>query len=111
MPSTSQPGSFRRHAVGGLAIVFLAAGIGLWLFPIHGAGYEQAWSIGLRIGVVLGLYWLAYPEIQRLPGWLWLVVPLVLLAVVIRPLRWLLLLLLPLAILLALLRPREKHRR
>ena len=102
MPSTSQPGSYRRHAVGIVAIVFLAAGVGLWLFPLHGAGYEQAWSIGLRIGAVLGLYWLAYPEIQRVPGWLWFVVPLELLAAVIRPLRWTLLLLVPLAILLAL---------
>ncbi len=55
-----------------------------------------------RLGAIAGAAWLAYDDIQRLPGWLVLLVPAVLLIVLWRPkLLWLLL---PLAAIMLLLR-------
>ena len=39
------------------------------------ASYQTAGAMGLRIGLVLGAFWLAWPELHRLPPWLWYVLP------------------------------------
>jgi hypothetical protein len=37
--------------------------------------YHAAGAMGLRIGLVLGVLWLAWPDLHRLPRWFWYVLP------------------------------------
>jgi len=39
------------------------------------ASYQPAAGIGLRIGSVLGVLWLAWPDLHRLPSWVWYALP------------------------------------
>jgi hypothetical protein len=94
----------QRHALGILALVLLTVGI-------VGQGRLDAGATGtcLRVGGVLAILWLAWPQMRGVPLWLAgaLGVALVLI------MRWprLLLAALPLAVLLWLLRPRAPRRR
>jgi len=107
-PSAWTAEAARRNLIGVLAVLFFAGGTYLWLFPGESAGALQAQSLAWRLGVVLGMWWLAYPVIRRLPGWLWIAAPTAAVIAVVRA-RWLLLLL-PLVIVLALLKPKPKRR-
>lgn len=58
-----------RTKVGILALLLLAAGIGLSLYPDGGAEIVT-WASGCRrVGLVLAVLWLALPDLQRLPVW------------------------------------------
>ena len=63
-------------------------------------------GVCFRIAILFAVVWLAFDEVQRLPGWIAVVVPVFLLLLVFRP-RWALLAL-PVLILIAALRPRRK---
>jgi len=64
----------RRHLLGLIALAsFMLAVIVNWYPPL--APYQAAGSMGLRIGLVLGALWLAWPELHRLPRWIWYVLP------------------------------------
>jgi hypothetical protein len=94
----------QRHAIGLLALGLLALGV---------AGYGRLdgglTGTSLRIGCVLALFWLAWPQLRRVPIWLVAVLGVSLFVI----LRWpkLLLAALPLAIGLWLLRPRGRRPR
>ena len=89
----------QRPALGLIAIVLLAIGV-----ATHGGDYETVSGSSLRIGAVLAVFWLAYPQLQRVPRWLMATLGACMLAVMIRP--KLIVVVLPLAGLLWLLRPR-----
>jgi len=36
--------------------------------------------MGLRVALVLGVFWLAWPDLHRLPTWAWYVLPIGILA-------------------------------
>ena len=38
-----------------------------------------------RVGIFLAVWWLAYPDVNRLPGWLLLALPALLAVIVFRP--------------------------
>ena len=67
------------------------------------AGYEQYMAECTRLGGILAMLWLAYPDVQRIPTWGLVLVP-VLLIVFIKWPKQLLLLAIPAVILLAILR-------
>jgi hypothetical protein len=91
--------SMRRALLGLLALVLLATGLIAW-----GGANETISGTSLRLGIVLALVWLAWPQLRRLPVWIVAVVGVAL----VLAMRWPKLLwgLLPLAVLLWLLRPR-----
>jgi len=82
----------QRRILGISAVVFLLAAGTIWLWW-PGAGMEAELGFFSRMGAVLLAAWLAYEDVQRLPGWLLLTLPVVLVVLV----RWprLLLLLIP----------------
>jgi hypothetical protein len=51
------------------------------LYP-HLVTYQAAGLMGIRIGMVLGVLWLAWPDLDRLPRWLWFAVPIAIVALV-----------------------------
>jgi hypothetical protein len=89
----------QRRILGTAAVLFLlAAGVFRFWWP----ELEIQFAFFLRMGLVLLAAWLAYDDVQRIPGWLLPVMPVVLIVLV----RWprLLLLLLPLLLGWAILR-------
>ena len=95
----------RRHVLGLLAMVFLflAGALLLWGGE-QTAGYEgMAW----RVGTLMAVWWLAYPDIRRLPAWLLIAVPLLVVILAVRP--RLALVLVPIVLLIALVRPRRRQ--
>jgi hypothetical protein len=82
----------QRRILGISAIVFLLAAGAIWLWW-PGPGMEVELAFFSRMGAVLVAAWLAYEDVQRLPGWILLTLPVVLVVLA----RWprLLLLLIP----------------
>ncbi len=93
-----------RTRIASLAVALVVAGIVLALsYPRDASG--QAWAGGLlRVGLVMGVLWLALPQLMGLPRWLFggIVVLLIVVA------RWpkLILVALAAAAVLAFIRPR-----
>ena len=88
----------QRRILAGSAILLLAAAVVIWLWrPDAGVALACCW----RGGAILAAAWLAYDDVQRLPNWLLLALP-VLVVVLVRWSR-LLLLLIPLLIVWAVL--------
>jgi len=74
----------RRLAFGILALIFIAIGVYFGFQPPD--GIEQ-WlhAVLIRIGLVLGAAWLAYPELSCIPKWLYGVLAVAIVIVMIRP--------------------------
>jgi len=74
----------QRHAFGILALIFFAtsAYLGIWL-----QDDVEPWfySILLRVGIVLAALWLAYPELLRIPRWMYGVLAVAVSVVMIQP--------------------------
>lgn len=96
----------RRRLLGLTAIAsfLLSAACFWWLGGENGTAYGEGC---LRAGVMLSVVWLAFDQLERLPGWLLAAAPAMLLVLVFRP-KWFFFLL-PLVLLIVILRPR--HRR
>ncbi len=97
----------RRHILGILATASFLGAIALWLWPAGGYSpllEATAW----RMGALLAVWWLAYPDFRRLSGWLLVALPVALVIVLVRP--KLVILAIPVLIVLALLKPRLGRR-
>lgn len=98
----------QRRILAASAVLFLASAVVLQIWwPEAEVSLACCW----RGGAILAAAWLAYEDVQRLPNWLLLVMPVVLIVLI----RWsrLALVLIPALILAAvlrrLLRPREQR--
>lgn len=59
----------QRHALGLFALLLLIAGfVGLGLYGVGESRASMASSMCLRIGMVLGSIWLAFPQLLQLSG-------------------------------------------
>lgn len=97
----------RRHAAGIIALILLLLAAAMWYWPPI-ADAEVLQGGCLRGAAVFAAVWLAYDQVQRMPGWLLALLPVFLVLLVIRP-RWCLYAL-PIVILLAILRPRGRRK-
>jgi hypothetical protein len=71
----------RRHLAGLIAFtLFCVAAVVCTYPPLE--GYEPTALAGLRVGIVLGVLWLAWPDLDRLPRWAWFVLPVGLIALI-----------------------------
>ena len=64
----------RRHLLGLIALASFVWAAILGCYPPL-AVYQPAGAMGLRVGLVLGALWLAWPDLHRLPAWVWYVLP------------------------------------
>ncbi len=71
----------RRHLLGLIALGSLAWAAIIYCCPPL-APYQAAGSMGLRLGLVFGAVWLAWPDLHRLPRWAWYVLPIGLVALI-----------------------------
>ena len=99
----------RRHLIGIIALVLLVSALGMWLWmPVASANREALMGAFGRVGILMGLFWVAYCDLQRIPAWLLAAVPALLVVLALKP-RWFLFLL-PMVLVLAFLFPRIKSR-
>jgi hypothetical protein len=99
----------RRHLIGIIALVLLASFLGMWLWvPVASPNQETLMGAFERVGILMGLFWLAYRDLQRVPAWLLAAIPALLIVLALKP-KWFLFLL-PLVVALAFLLPRIKKR-
>lgn len=75
--------------------------------PAQGFGREWQ-SACWRLAPLLAVFWIAYPDFKRIPWWLWLALPIVLLVLVKWPKT--VLFFIPILIFLAILKLRIKPR-
>ena len=73
----------RRHILGLIALASFAWAAILGCYPPL-ASYQAAGAMGLRVGLVLGAFWLAWPDLHRLPRWVWYVLPIGVVALALR---------------------------
>ncbi len=71
----------RRHILGLIALALLGLATIVCLLPPL-ADYQVLALGGLRVGIVLGVLWLAWPDLNRLPRWAWFALPIGLIAVI-----------------------------
>ena len=99
LASNPLPLMMQRRILGGLAILAIVAAVVIWWWWPEAVGpMTFCW----HIGAILAAAWLAYDDIQRLPNWLLLALPVLLIVLV----KWskLLLLFIPALIVWAILR-------
>jgi hypothetical protein len=87
----------RRRILGIAALVSLATAVVLAVWqPVPesplAAGWQSSMAFCFRMGALLGAAWLAFDDVQRLPGWLLVVLPVLVIVLVKAPKIFLLLL-------------------
>ena len=105
----------RRRLIGIIAVLLLAGAVWFYFFPPQSSSGQQFEAACWRLGAMLTAVWLAYHEINRMPAWIWAVIPAVAIILAKWP-RWLmiggkaLLPLLPILIVLAVVLPRLRRK-
>ena len=99
----------RRHLIGIIGLLLLCGAAAFWIWPPTDAWTVQLHSACQRVGPVLIVLWIAYKELDRLPGWILATFPVLLVVLAIKPRIFLMLI--PLLIALAILQPRFGRKR
>lgn len=68
-PHTYRASSIRRHLLGLSGLIFLAVGIYFVVWPPTDASSEFLQGSCTKAGLVLLAFWLAFPQLDRMPGW------------------------------------------
>ena len=98
----------RRIAIGIIAVLLFVGAVYFHVCPPAGAAWTQLEAACWRVGALMAVVWLAYPEVARLPGWLLGVVPILGVVLALRPKY--LLIAVPIVIAMAILKPRARRR-
>jgi hypothetical protein len=86
MANSAQPtDQLQRHLAGLCGLLMVTAGIVLSIWPLGGDSTPFWQGSSVKAGLALLAFWLAYPELDRLPGWLVTTILVVLLIFAIRP--------------------------
>ena len=96
-----------RHAVGIIAVALIAGAAAMSFWPSLRENWPMFEGAFWRVGALMAVAWLAYHDVRRLPAWMLLFAPFVLLVIAFRP-RWIIFLL-PILVAIAILRPRKKR--
>ncbi|MBW3596462.1 MAG: hypothetical protein KY475_04210 [Planctomycetes bacterium] len=107
----ASPPRMRRTILGILAIISVLGGLLTLLMGPPGETYETYLMLGasgLRIGLVLGAFWLAYPQLTRIPWWFVQALLAGTLVIAVKP--KVAIIVLPLLIALWIVRPRKGKR-
>jgi hypothetical protein len=75
----------RRNLLGVIGLLSLAVGIYFYVRPPDVASVEFVQGSCIKSGFVLLAAWLAFPQLDRMPGWLFAVLVGGLLTVAVRP--------------------------
>ena len=75
----------RRPLVGITAVLMLSIGAGFYWSPPSSLDGSAIPAVFMRVGMLLGVLWLALPDLGKIPGWLWMNILLTVLVVAWRP--------------------------
>ena len=76
----------RRHLLGLASLLLLAVGVYFWLFVPPGEHENQFLHGGcVKAGSLLAAVWLAYPQLERMPEWIFAAILVVSLIIAVRP--------------------------
>lgn len=78
---------YNRTVIGAVAAFLLIGAVVLHFYPPESAGMQQLKSACWRLGPVLFVWWLAYPQAKNLPAWLAGVIPVLIIILAVRP-KW-----------------------
>jgi len=78
----------------------------LWVWPSLGGESPAVEAAFWRVGALMTVLWVAWPDMRRMPTWMLALLPVVLLIIAFKPRRALLLI--PILLVIALFRPRRK---
>ena len=70
----------RRHLVGIVSLLLLLGATVAW-FSTAAGQYAELEAMAWRVGAFLAVCWLAYPDVDRLPGWLLAALPIFVVAI------------------------------
>ncbi len=98
----------RRHLLGIIALLLLVGAGAFWIWPPEGSAAGQFEAACWRVGALVAVLWMAYPQLHRTPAWLWPGLTVLLVILAIRPKYFLLAV--PIIVVLAILRPRIGRR-
>ncbi len=79
------PSTQRRWTLGVLAALLLVAGPCIVYFEPWGGEAKAMGSAFLRVGIVLAATWLALPELEKIPNWMFVSLLVAVVIVVWRP--------------------------
>ncbi|MCC6125123.1 MAG: hypothetical protein IT426_09195 [Pirellulales bacterium] len=99
---------FRRTILGILAVLFMLGALVFEIRPPTQAFGLECQSACWRLAPLLAVFWIAYPDLNRIPWWLWLALPVLLFILVKWPKT--ILFFIPILIFLAILKLRIKPR-
>ncbi len=99
----------RRHLIGIIALLLLIGAVVFWIWPPEGSAGLQLEAACWRVGALMSVLWVAYPQVHHMPVWLWAAIP-VLIIILARWPRYFLVAI-PVLIALAILKPRTTQRR
>ncbi len=78
----------QRHILGICALVLLAGAVAFQFWPPESNSSENMlYAACTRVGPLCVVFWIAYPDLVRLPAWLWSVLPVSVVIVALRP-KW-----------------------
>lgn len=97
-----------RRAIGIIACVLLLIAAMMWMWPLASEFHLGLEAACWRVGALMAVLWMAYPDLKRLPGWMLVLVPVMLIAIAFKPRRAIYVL--PILLLIMLLRPRAKRK-
>lgn len=84
-PKTAQETAVRRHLLGLIGLALVTVGLYFTAYPPAGASSEFLQGSCTKSGLVLLAIWLAFPHLDRLPGWLVTTTTLTLMVIAARP--------------------------
>jgi hypothetical protein len=99
--------SAKRHVLGVIALVFTAIALYFYLSPPERPFFINLHAASARVGVFCVALWLAWPELLRLPRWIFQVIPLLAILLAWKP--RLFLLAIPIVVVVIILRPRKRE--
>jgi hypothetical protein len=77
--------SVRRHLIGASGLLCLAIGGSLMIWPLPASSAQFVYGMCIEAGLVLLAAWLALPQLDRIPGWLFATTLGLVLLVAVRP--------------------------
>ncbi len=78
---------YNRTVIGVIAALLLIGATYFWWVPPRTAGMQNLMAACWRLGPVLFVWWLAYPQAKSLPAWLAAAIPVLVIILAVRP-RW-----------------------
>ncbi len=99
----------RRTVLGLITLALLGTAVALTLWP-HPEANEFIRGLCVRVGLILGAWWMAYHQVERLPPTVYVGLFLTVLLVAATPRRWFIFAI-PLVIILILSHPRLRLNR